>query len=254
MRLAVEKLYTCLLEFLIRAHGWCNESKMRHFYHSYTQPRELRYKDLLDRVTQHSNDIIQLATIGAQVELRIMHRTQDIQNKKLDLILSTLEASGLKMNGFIAGAEGEFLKICSSNRLLNMNEAFQSLQTSAQLDTNQRLSDLQFSQVLSSFSHVFEDPDNCYKHHLLFRNRRASGIGFNTSTNQFWKSPKLAKWSSCNESAITIVKGTVTARSTMQDFSVNVIESLRKSDIPVICKLRSHRVKFSVCGWLMRRW
>jgi hypothetical protein len=105
MRLAIETLYSCLLEFLIRAHGWCNESKLSHFYHSYTRPHELRYKDLLERVTACSNNIIELAAIGSQAELHLMHNTQD---RKLDLIISLLEASGLTINDLVAQTVGQY--------------------------------------------------------------------------------------------------------------------------------------------------
>jgi hypothetical protein len=107
MRLAIETLYSCLLEFLIRAHGWCNESKISHFYHNYTRPHELRYKDLLERVTACSNDIIELAAIGSQAELRLMHKTQD---RKLDVIISLLEASGLTINDLVEQTVGSIPK------------------------------------------------------------------------------------------------------------------------------------------------
>ncbi|KAL3423071.1 hypothetical protein PVAG01_04818 [Phlyctema vagabunda] len=99
MRKAIETLYSCLLEFLIRAHGWCSESKIRHFYHSYTQPHELRYQDLLQRITDCSNNILELATVSWQVEIRVMHK---IQKEKLGLIISLLETSGLTLNDLVA--------------------------------------------------------------------------------------------------------------------------------------------------------
>lgn len=103
MQLAIESLHSCLLEFLIRAYGWCNESKFRHLYHSFTRPHELRYRDLLERVTDCSNSIIELAAMGSQAELRVMHRTHD---KKLDPIILMLGASDSTINDLVAKTVG----------------------------------------------------------------------------------------------------------------------------------------------------
>lgn len=141
MRLAVENLYSCILEFLLIAHSWCKESKLRHFIHSFTRPHQLQYDDLLQRIAVASDNITELAAVGSQAELRVMHTTHSgklegilsamddaeksykqqldgltqvvsalrISNekheKKLDLIVSLLEVSGLTMNDFITKVE-----------------------------------------------------------------------------------------------------------------------------------------------------
>lgn len=121
----------------------------------------------------------------------------------------------------------------------NIDTAIHAVQTSAQLNTNQQLSELQLSQALSTFSQSFEDPDKCYKHHLLLRNRRASGMGAKKSTNQFWLSPKLAKWSSSPGSSLTILKGSFISRSAMVGFGVDVIQTLTASAVPTVWALPS---------------
>ncbi|CCF35372.1 hypothetical protein CH063_07173 [Colletotrichum higginsianum] len=141
MRVAVETLYSCILEFLLIAHSWCQESKLRHFIHSFTRPHKLQYDDLLQRISVASDNITELATVGSQAELRVMHTahssklegilsaledaeksnqqqvdgltqlvsglrvSNERHEKKLDLIVSLLEASGLTMNGFITKVE-----------------------------------------------------------------------------------------------------------------------------------------------------
>ncbi|KAF4979246.1 hypothetical protein FZEAL_4491 [Fusarium zealandicum] len=258
MRFAIESLYSAILEFLLIAHSWCNESKLRHLYHSFTRPHELQYADLLERITTSSKNIDELATVGSQAEIRVMHGTHSgklgeiisaleesennrknqfdglscavsklqisskEQEKKLDLIMERLEYSGLSINNF-----------------LTRIETAQSILTSAQVDTNQRITDLQLSQALSSFAQRFEDPDQCYKHNLFLRNRRASGKGRITSTNKFWLSPKLAHWTSSRGSAMMIVKGSFTTRLAVQDFGVDVIQALATSAIPTLWALTS---------------
>ncbi|KAJ0163678.1 hypothetical protein CTA2_2590 [Colletotrichum tanaceti] len=261
MRVAVEDLYSHILEFLLIAHSWCNESRLRHLIHSFTRPHELQYDDLLQRIGVASDNITKLAAVGSQAELRVMHTahsgklqgilsalgdaersnqvhqqqldgltqlvsglrvSNERQEKKLDLVVSRLEASGLTMNDLFAKAE-----------------TLQSIQTSAQLDTNQRISDLHLSHVLATLSPTFEDPETCYKYHLMCRNRRVSGRGANTSTNPFWLSPRLAKWSSSRRSSLIIIKGSFSVRSAMVDFGIDVIQTLESAGVPTLWALPS---------------
>ena len=96
MRLAVESLYSCILEFLLRAHMWINESKLRHLYHSITQPHALHYDDLLERIKDCSKDVLELADVGLQAETRAMHR---MSSHKLDEIGSKVLATDTKIQG-----------------------------------------------------------------------------------------------------------------------------------------------------------
>ncbi|RTE80427.1 hypothetical protein BHE90_005043 [Fusarium euwallaceae] len=258
LRLAVESLYAAILEFLLIAHAWCNESKFCHIYHSLTRPHALRYNDLLERIADCSNNINELANVGSHTEIRIMHASH---TSKLDEIIKALEDSesdrkrqidGLscavsrlevsskehdkKLDAIIQLLEASGITI---DHLLARIENFHSIQTSAQLDTNQKLSELQLSQALSSFSQHFEDPDKCFKHHLFLRNRRVSGRGPATPTNEFWRSPRLAKLSSSNDSSLAIIKGTFNLRSAIQDFGVNVIEALSTCTVPALWALTS---------------
>ncbi|KAK7408041.1 hypothetical protein QQX98_009814 [Neonectria punicea] len=258
MKAAVESLYSHILEFLLIAHEWCNESKFRHFYHSFTQPHELRYNDLLERITDCSNTILELAAVGSQAEIHVMYKTQ---SRKLDYIVSKLEAAEDDRKSQIDGLTHALSRLEASDRnqdkksdliislleasgltisdLLVKIETFHSIQSSAQLNTNQQLSDLQLSQVLSTFSLTFEDPEKCYKTHLLLRKRRASGMGANTSTNKFWLSPKLSRWSSSHDSAVVLIKGSFKSRLAMHDFSIDVIRTLTTSAVPTIWALTS---------------
>ncbi|KAF5021261.1 hypothetical protein F66182_6659 [Fusarium sp. NRRL 66182] len=248
MRLAVESLYSCIMEFLLKAHAWCNESKIRHIYHSITRPHELRYGDLLERITTCTSNISELATVGSQAELRIMHNAQsarlndiiqtlqkaEITRKAqidgLSCAISRLETSGKdhdkKLDWIMQWLEANRLTI---NDLLTKIETFHSIQTSAQLDTNQKLSTLQLSQALSTFSQDFDDPSYSYKQHLFLRKRRASGRASTTSTNEFWLSPKLREWSSSPHSSLAVVRGSFATRWALQDFAVDVIQALNTS-------------------------
>ena len=121
----------------------------------------------------------------------------------------------------------------------NSKEAFHSIYTSAQLNTNEQLSDLQMSQALSTFPMTFENPAECYQHHLFLRRRRASGMGIRTSTNEFWMSPALARYANSGVSGMVILKGAFTARSALQDFGIDVIQALSTHKTPTFWALPS---------------
>lgn len=148
--LAVESLYAAILEFLLIAHAWCNESKLRHVHHSFTCPHELRYKDLLERIADCTDNIGQLANVGSHTQIRVMHATHTSKldkiikavedsesdgkhqvdglscavsrlevsskehDRKLDAIVQLLEASGITINHLLATIE-------SKQRLIRLN-------------------------------------------------------------------------------------------------------------------------------------
>lgn len=140
MRMGVESLYAEILMFLLKAHEWCNESRLQRVLHSITQPPTLKYSDTLSRIEDLSRDIIELAAVASQTEIRVMHTSQhgqleniiarleaadrdrDVQlrglyhivsslgishgklEEKVDLMLSLLNATGLTINDLLAKA------------------------------------------------------------------------------------------------------------------------------------------------------
>lgn len=81
MKNAVAELYAYLLRFFMRAYDWYSESKIRHLIHSISRPVEIRYKDLVETISQCSQNIDRLALAASHAEQRIIHQ-------KLDLVLS----------------------------------------------------------------------------------------------------------------------------------------------------------------------
>jgi len=274
MRLAVDNLYSCILEFLLSAHSWCNESKFRHFYHSFTQPHKLHYQGLLDRITDCSNNVMELAALGSQTEIRVMHASQarkleEILNgleavdkerenqlqgltrvvsrletseerleRKLDLVLSLLEASGQTVMELLAKTESRCCSLHYVYLSADTNVALHYLQTSSRIDTNQSMRRVQITDVLASFAIPFEDPETSYRHHLFLRNWRATRTGASVSTNQFWLSPTLARWSSWDTFPLVIVRGPFKSRQAILDFGTSVIQTLSTSAIPALWVLR----------------
>ncbi|WAO88765.1 Hypothetical protein NCS54_00612700 [Fusarium falciforme] len=259
IRVAVERLFAAILEFLMMAHSWLNESKFRHIYHSFTRPHELRYKKLLERMANCTNEINEWADVGVRTEIRIMHTGFISQlEKAITAVQNSTSDTEHRIEGLTRAVSNLRDEVRQQHKLFMHNlevsrsgtgtdqiiariEALHSITTSGQLNTNQQLSELQLSQALNSFSQQFEDPDRCFKQNLFFRNRRASGRGNPISTNEFWLSPKLAKWSSGSSSSLAIIKGTFTLRSAIQDFGVNVIEALSTCTVSTLWALASSR-------------
>ncbi|KAI8671749.1 hypothetical protein NCS57_00651000 [Fusarium keratoplasticum] len=257
IRVAVERLYAAMLQFLLMAHSWFNESKFRHIYHSFTRPHELRYKKLLQRMTGCTNEINEWADVGVRTEIRVMHAGFIGQlEKAITAVQNSTSDKPHRIDGLIRAASSLRDEVRQQHKLLMHNveasrngtgagtdqliarvEALHSITTSGQLNNNQKLSELQLSQVLNSLSQQFEDPDRCLKQNLFFRHRRASGRGNPVSTNEFWLSPKLAKWSSGNGSSLAIIKGTFTLRSAIQVFGVNA--NLSMWTVPTLWALAS---------------
>lgn len=91
MKLAVTDLYAYILRFIIRAHDWYSEGPLKHALHAITRPVELRYNDLLQQITDASRTIYQLAVAGQQAELRDMHITVKLTNRKVDMTIAMME-------------------------------------------------------------------------------------------------------------------------------------------------------------------
>ncbi|KAJ4016341.1 hypothetical protein NW752_003463 [Fusarium irregulare] len=222
IRQAVSNLYANLVRFFIRAHEWCQQGTMRHLWHSITRPPELRYKDLLEDIATASREIDQLAVASSRVEIR------DI-NLKLDSIVS-------KLNYFEPPQSSAILN--ANHTILAKLDSIQALHSSALMDTNQRLTDLQFSQIMSHIADgKLGDPLEAFRYNVSVQIRHDRVRVYET-TNAFWQSPKLQAWSTEPESRIAIVKGGLRARHASRKFSVNIIQQLQSRNVPVVWALR----------------
>jgi hypothetical protein len=102
------------------------------------------------------------------------------------------------------------------------------------ISTNNRLSDLQFSQIIQSISDTtMWDPVKVF-HYLLAARRRTYNNPTNLMSRRFWNSPKLKRWTSSEHSDIAIVKGNFRSRHALRNSCVEIIEQLRASQVPVL--------------------
>ncbi|KAK4462909.1 hypothetical protein QBC42DRAFT_73782 [Cladorrhinum samala] len=200
---AVEKLYSDIIHFFLRAREWCEEGSLKHLLHSITRPPELRYKDLLDQIADSSRQVDRLAVAGAQAEIREM-------NGKLTAITAQLSAI----------------------------QASQALHSSALVNTNRQLSDLQFSQVMAFMSKgQIGDPLVSYRFNRSLQARLGSVQSTTQIVNRFWQSPKLHDWDAGPQSRVAVIKGNFNARFAIKRFTVDVIAQLQAKRTPVLWAL-----------------
>lgn len=203
MMKAVEKLYSDILHFFLRAREWCEEGSLKHLLHSITRPPELRYKDLLDQIAESSRLVDRLAVAGAQAEIR-------------------------EMNG----------KLTSITAQLQTIQASQALHSSALINTNKQLSDLQFSQIMAFISQgQIGDPLVSYRFNRFLQARLSATQSSTQIVNRFWQSPKLHDWDTGPQSRVAVIKGNFNARFAIKRFTVDIIAQLQAKRIPVLWAL-----------------
>ncbi|KAI1496447.1 hypothetical protein F5X99DRAFT_72715 [Biscogniauxia marginata] len=218
MGTAVADLYAAILKFLVRAHDWYEEGTLKHMLHSITRPVELRYNDLLDDISRCSRRIQNLASSGQQAEIRDIH-------EQLEEKLGQLSA---KLDDKLDRMDAKVEKI----------SAAMALQSTSLVNTNDILTDLQFSQIMGSITELpIWDPMKAFQYHRNLRSRRSHN-SFRPLSDRFWHSPKLRKWFASQESDICIIMGNFQSRFSLRNFCVDVIEQLNSSQVPVLLALR----------------
>ncbi|XTI82906.1 hypothetical protein V2W45_1464303 [Cenococcum geophilum] len=72
IRQLVVTLYTQIVKFVQRAATWYSGGKAKHFVTAFTRPYNLRFKDLVEEITETSGKIDRLALSMAMAELRVI--------------------------------------------------------------------------------------------------------------------------------------------------------------------------------------
>ncbi|KAI4626330.1 uncharacterized protein J4E87_004832 [Alternaria ethzedia] len=216
MRHAVSEIYSKIIQFFLRAERWYQQGKLRHAWEALSRPAELYYNDLVQEVEECTRSIEVLANAGAQAEQRDMHLEIQELGKRLKSSEETLqEVRGLLIS-------------------------YQSIQTSANLDTNHRLTDLQLNQIMDFLSGANAlDPLKALQYRA-FMSARTRGRRLKEETgSQFWSNPKFAAWESASSPAMIMVKGEYSTRFQVQGFAVDVIHDLRNRTVPILWALKS---------------
>ncbi|EHK48580.1 hypothetical protein TRIATDRAFT_5974, partial [Trichoderma atroviride IMI 206040] len=239
MKVALEELYASVLNFLLKAYDWYKQEKLSHFLHSVTRPLHRVYADLVDEIAENSRRIDQLAAAAMQAECRDMHQKIKVIQSQLQLIAASRTEPRDLNQIFTVIQSQQDLAATKMDVILNKMASYHAIQSNGILDTNQRLSDLQISQILTHLSNVpLDDPLKSFQHHLFFRKRRAQGTNLSTVTNAFWLSSRFQSLFSTDDSALALMRGNFATRQVLQDLCIDVIDHLRCSNIPTLWALK----------------
>ncbi|KAG8159841.1 hypothetical protein KVR01_010478 [Diaporthe batatas] len=227
MKAAVSNLSADILKFLTRAHKWFSEGSLKRTIHSFTQPFDLRYGDILEDIRRGSYLVKDLAACGQLFELRQVNRNvEDIRDSVLGIsrIESALGAVKTRMDSLETSYVEHLEAIAKTTSLIS----------STTLDTNKQVTDLQFSQIMQSLEGPNLWTPQKALSYLLVNQKRSSQNKARQLSEGFWEFARMRRWARSNQSDISIVKGDFRSRHALKCFSVDVIEQLQLNRIPII--------------------
>ncbi|KAI1489610.1 hypothetical protein F5X96DRAFT_670495 [Biscogniauxia mediterranea] len=173
MKLALAEIYASVIRFLVRVQDWFEENRFLRVLHSIKRPKEQRYDDLLEDIESSTSYFRNLAVTESQAERRDVH-----------LLLLEMK---------------------------QMMILHQQINSSAQLNTNTALTDLEFSQILTFLSNSpIEGPDKAFNTTLFLRNRNRRNA--KAKCEPFWLSPNFQAWAQSQKSTLIMVKGNFGSR------------------------------------------
>jgi hypothetical protein len=124
-------------------------------------------------------------------------------------------------------------------RGLTMSPAFRSLQESANLDTNQRLTDLQLNQVMDFLSSASSCcPLKVLQYRAFMVARHANRLQNQQIGTNFWTDPKFKSWEAATLPRIILVQGSYLTRLQIQSSTVELVNLLRNQKVPVLWALK----------------
>jgi hypothetical protein len=106
------------------------------------------------------------------------------------------------------------------------------------IDTNRRVCEIQFSQVMT-FMEVasLPSPEDARSHLLTMKRLRRGVKQLTTLRRPIWSSSTLQDWADAKESATINICGSFAARLQARDFAIDAIDYIGKSNAPVIWAL-----------------
>ncbi|KAI0436595.1 hypothetical protein F4803DRAFT_572223 [Xylaria telfairii] len=212
-------LYSHIISFATRAVEWYQKGKLAHTLAAFANPFQLKFRDIVDDIYETSRKIDRWVITMHQLEIRQMHQQQVQAGKALEL--AQLERR--KMYQLIAELKGDISK-------------YSQLHHTGVLNTDQRLSEIQFSQILSFISaSPIPRPDLVRQSYIVRRNRRHQASQ-GATRDQPWQSD-LQEWGENRTSSQIVVQGYFKTRHITRDFAANTIDLIKEAKIPVIWAL-----------------
>lgn len=125
------------------------------------------------------------------------------------------------------------IKIVSANKTVENH----ALTSAGLIDTNRRLSELQFSDILTyvASTPLLPSPETTFNYQVAIRNRRRKRGASDFTYPQ--SHPQLQTWASKRQSSLFIIQGNSAARTLSRDLTVSVAESIKLNNMPVVWAL-----------------
>lgn len=149
-----------------------------------------------------------------------------------------LSTTGYTVNDVLMRFESTFLTKLfvlqggGVNSSANLTLDSHAVHTSALVNTNLDLSQLEQLHVLSNMTMSYEDPDKSLQRHTVLRRRRARLSRDRSVTSDIWSSPEFRRTAASPSSALITVRGPFSTRWAIQDFGVDLIQTLSAPDEP----------------------
>ncbi|KAI3320670.1 hypothetical protein HD806DRAFT_505830 [Xylariaceae sp. AK1471] len=216
----ISELYSQIMTFAIRAVEWYQKGKIAHAVAAFTSPFQLKYRDIIDDIYETSRKIDRCAMTMNYAEIRQMHEQLAQSQKALELA----HIERREMYRLVAEVKG-------------VVSQYGQLNHAGILNTNQRLSEIQFSQILSFIStSPIPRPDLVRQSYVARRNRRQKEGSRNITIQSSWISD-IQEWGERKTSTQIFVQGSFRTRHSVRDFAANTIDLVAQAGIPVVWAL-----------------
>lgn len=214
-------IYAQILKFLLRALRWYQESKLKHVIHSITRPIELRYDDLMAKISSLSLRMTDSASASSHAEQRDMHTAIQYQSQDHQAIQQSIDQL--------------------TSLVLQMRDSMateQVINASARIELRQQISQIQLVQFLDQLSvTTLVDPIKAFQRALFLQVRNQHKPGRRAPA--FWLDTKVQEWNKSRISSLVIIKGTWKLQYSILGFCTESIASLRETQTPVIWALKT---------------
>ncbi|KAL3291767.1 Nacht domain protein, partial [Colletotrichum asianum] len=207
---AVSELYCHIMEFTVRAIRWYQKPRPLRALSALGNPFPLKFRDIVENIQETSRSIDRMALTMSHIELRQLR----LEHKE------------------------------TRDLLMEINRSLQDLgklQYSGIIDTNRRITEVQFSQILSFLSvSPFPSPANVRQNFCARRSiRRRASQQSHVVSNHFL----LQKWGEGTSSSQILVQGSFNSRLLTRDFAVDIIDLVSKAGVPVVWALNPGHVE-----------
>lgn len=227
MKEAVSQVYAKIVEFSVLAIKWYKKGRFSHSISALTKPFSLKYKPLLDDITDRSRRVDQLANAASKAEIRDLH----IQLAGLDRDLRN-QLTGLNKQ-FVQFTE---IVVAQGERQALQNQSFYAFQSNYKHDFQRaQIEDMQ-STVLTEEVGI---SDETLAYYRSMRNRRRQ-----KTPTQLPRSAleTLKAWISDPASSMLIAQGQG-VRTSSADFAADFLDTILGQGYPIIWALPSNTLE-----------